>query len=743
MKKILSLFVVTAMLLSLFAQGAAIVPLSEDVMVKDEPTPEAMEEMIKRVRPLIDVPEEYKNFNWDFRSYSYSEPAWYFSWSGDEGEISVECDVEGRIFAYHTYDYTNERKTILPAVSPEELLPVAEEFIKKTAPHLSGLDLRLEDTSTGSIVYSHTYTYYFTRYENDIPVPENTVNVSVNYVTKEVSSFSGNILLGIDFRTGEVIGAEKAKEVLSETQDMILSYRLRTEYDDEGNVSERKAYLVYTPALSYVSVDALTGEVYTERTTWEAIKAPSYNSATGGILMDSVSKEESADAEDGGYRYQLSEEELAQVAVLESLISKDEAAQVVFGDKDLYIPENAYLSNANLTKRYDVKPLDESSEKQEKYTWNLYFLTPGESYLGMNAVVDAHDGSLIRYSADLPYVYHYEEYDIEIPTLTVSKSDAEKTAFEFIQRHQPEKAKLVALSQNNDYAPMKYLDQQDGTSLPVYRAARLNFVRQNEGVDFTYNNILVGVDRASGKITSYNYNWYDDVVFESPKDAVDKKTALAALYENNGFDINYEINRNYTYIDGVLDSVNAETYSRAVYSLYNPASTTVRALDAKLVNYNGDEIEPYGFTGKYSDIEGHWAENTIKRFAWIGYGPAGNLFRPNDNISGADLVMLFETLRIYGANEEILEAESLTRMDAVKLVIDYLGYGKIAALENVFITDFADNSDFASEDIGYAAIARGFGLIEGDGENFRPYDTLTRAEALTVAENVAELGIID
>ena len=66
-----------------------------------------------------------------------------------------------------------------------------------------------------------------------------------------------------------------------------------------------------------------------------------------------------------------------------------------------------------------------------------------------------------------------------------------------------------------------------------------------------------------------------------------------------------------------------------------------------------------------------------------------------------------------------------------------------SALENVFITDFVDNSDFHDEHIGFAAIARGFGLIEGDGENFRPYDTLTRAEAYTIAENVVDLGIMN
>lgn len=749
MKKFLSLTLTLVMLLSCLVPAAfAAMPeesvaLSEVGKTPDEPTPEMMEAMIKKVRPLITVPEDYKDFSWDFRSgYGSSSPSWYFSWSGNDGEISVECDTDGRIFAYYVYDYNGERKTLLPAISPESLLPAVREFIAKTAPHYASLDLRLENTSTGSIFYSHNYTYYFTRYENDIPVPQNTVSVSVNYITKEITSFSANIAFGLDFKSDEnLIGSDKAKEILSTAQDMVLSYRLKSEYDDEGNLTSRKAYLVYTPTLSYVSVDAQSGEVYTERNTWQEV--PSKNMAMGGIMMDSAAKEESS-ADREAADYQLSEEELAQLAVLETLISKDEAAKVIFDDDALYIPENAYLSDAHLTKRnYDIRPLGKNGEKEEKYTWNLYFLTPGEERFGMNAVVDAHDGSLISFNSDLPYVYHYEQYKIEIPSLTINDEKAEKIAADFIKRHQPEKFKSVVLSNKSFYAPMKYIENDDGTSTAIYRASRINFVRQNENIDFDYNNFRIGVDYASGKITSYFYTWYDDVEFESPKDAVSAKDALNALYENNGFGVNYEINRNYTYINGVRDSVNYKTVARAVYSSYAPDTTTIRALGGYLCTYNGDEFVPDAFTGKYSDIQNHWAKETIEKFAWIGYGPDGDKFSPNEKITGEDFISLCETLRIYGDSEETAKAESLSRMDAVKLIIDYLGYGKIASLKNVFITDFADNSDFKNEDIGYAAIARGFGLIEGDGENFRPYDTLTRAEALTIAENTIELGLID
>ncbi len=744
MKKILSLILVSVMLLTSVQTAVFAAIVKEDsVSTYDEPTPEMMEQMIKKVRPLIDVPEEFTEFNWDFRGgSSISNPYWSFYWTDNNtGEVSVTCDAVGRITGYNVYSYGKKITAALPAVSAEELRPIAEQFIEKTAPHLKDLDLRLEDTSFPSVYYNHCYTYLFTRYENNIPVPQNTVSVSVNHITKEVESMNTSINLDTSFeKIDNPITEDKAKEILGEKQEMKLSYRLKTEYDDEGNVTKRLAYLVYTPALSYVSVDAKDGKVYTERNTWQALKAPTVN---GGIMMDSVSKEESAEGS-ANREYQLTEKELEQLEILASLISKDEATKVILENDDLYIHEAAYVSSAYLSKSYSrPQPLGANGEKQDSYVWNLRLMMPGEAYLGMNAVVDAHNGELISYSADLPNEYHYEQYGIEKPELKISKEKAVEIAANFIKEQQPEKYNNVTYSNSNGYATLEYKELENGSYNPIYRAERLTFVRQNEGLDFDYNNFSIGVDLATGKITRYYYTWYDDVVFESPKDAVGSKKAFDALYGADDFGANYEINTNYTYLEGVNNSVNTEIYSRVVYSLYNPVTTTIRALDAKPVDYNGDEITGEKFTGIYSDTDGHWAKQTIERFARIGYGPAGDLFRPNDYITGEDFIRLCETIRIYGDSEEILKLESLSRMEAVKLIIDYLGYGKIATLKNVFITDFADNADFLPQDIGYAAIARGFGLIEGDGENFRPYDTLTRAEAVTIAENVIELGLLN
>ena len=71
----------------------------------------------------------------------------------------------------------------------------------------------------------------------------------------------------------------------------------------------------------------------------------------------------------------------------------------------------------------------------------------------------------------------------------------------------------------------------------------------------------------------------------------------------------------------------------------------------------------------------------------------------------------------------------------MKYVIDAAGYYKVAAMPDIFITDFADNSDLKREDVGFIAVARGMKLVQGDDALFRPYESITRAEAATLAVN--------
>ena len=723
--------------------------------VSNEPTTQ------EKVRPLIDVPEEYEDFNWHYSAGSYySLPAWELSWTdGETGSISVRCDNRGRILNYENYLYKTDRTSSLPKYGPEAFVKTATDFIERTLPYTKEIDLRLTETATSSL-YNHTYSYNFGRYENGILVPDNNISVTVNHETGVVTYLNARFTHGIEFKAPEgIISEEEAKEILAENQKMILSYRLLTEYDEETwEVKSKKAYLVYTPEKSYVSVDAFTGKVYNERNTWSVNEKGSAGGSVGnlnGALNDSVAKEEaSLDRE-----YQLTEKELEQLEILEQLITKEEAIAIITQNADLYIDRKATAITARLSKDTRAVPVKAGSdgETEDGYVWRIDFHSPSNEekyhYSNMNAVIDATDGTIISFNCDIPGYYYYSQNQLPYPELKFTEDEAAKIADNFIKKHQAQKHENIRLSDSWNHTAIKYIELDNGDSTPVYGCKTFRFVRVNEGVDFTYNSFSVAVDLVSGKVTSYNFNWDDDVEFESPKNVISPDEALMSLYSYDGFGLTYEINSDYTYNKYLLDAgegkyidydalYTSETYSRAVYSAYALGTTVIRAADGKMIDYSGEEYQERGMH-VYSDIEGHWAEDTILRFTYAGIGFEGEEFKPDENITSDELYELLTNSRLYNYSEDfMLEEGTVTRADAVKYIIYALGYGKVASLENVFISDFADGTVLKSHDVGHIAIARAFGIIEGDGNSFRPYDYLTRAEAVTIIENVIEKQLL-
>ena len=731
-----------------------------------EPTSSDMERLIKLVKPKLGIPEECDNFNWHYTAPDYARAAeWRFDWSDKEYKTSVHvsCDENGNITSYSiNRSDRSARGFKMPEFTKEALAANAATALEKLCPEAAG-SFRLSASQSGGL-YSQSFRYTFTRYENGVIVPDDTATVSVDYTTGELLSFDCRFHYGLDFGAAAAIDSEEAKKLLSEKQTMKLSYRLKTEFDDEGNFTGRKAYLVYTPEIPYLSADAESGEIYTERNTWQVV------TSGGGSDGMANSKADLSTSPEAGREYELSEKELAQLDVLDGLISKKEAVDSVLDNSALYIESAATAVDARLIKRgssarpYYPIAAENAHQAEERYVWSIRFSAPYEQSVKengyysayMNAVVDAESGELLSFHTSVPdYGYYINDYKNETPPELTITADAARGIFrDFAEQQIPAIMAQTRLSDENGSVVIGYEKTADSAVplVPVYRCTRVNFVRVNEGVDFPYNTVSGAVDRVTGKVTDYGYDWYDDVVFESPADAMTPESAYRILLDSEGFGLNYEINSDYTYKQYLADSVSAQVmdigelyetkqYTRLVYSGYAYDSTTVSALSGELLGYSG---EPYERKEDYvyDDLDGHWAEADIRMLTDLGFGFEGSSFRPDAAITEAEYLQL---LRFFGktpvdSNPETPSDAAITRTQAVKTVIDAAGYYKIAGMPDIFVTDFADNSELRREDVGFIAIARGLGLVQGDAAHFRPYDDITRAEAVTLIVNFLKLS---
>ena len=75
------------------------------------------------------------------------------------------------------------------------------------------------------------------------------------------------------------------------------------------------------------------------------------------------------------------------------------------------------------------------------------------------------------------------------------------------------------------------------------------------------------------------------------------------------------------------------------------------------------------------------------------------------------------------------DSAAVTREQAFVYMIRLAGYDSVASLSDIYKVSYADGDKLSDGLIGYAAILSGMGIIEGDGGNIRPKDSITRAEA--------------
>jgi len=652
-------------------------------------TADSTEEMataIALVKERVEIPENCTEFNGRKNVYE-GETSWEFSWATPEEvtpqmQIRVTLRAENIISGFSSYlskETAYKPGKTLPLLSSEDVICKAVDFCAAMNPTLAS---QYTAEAVATLSGDH-YSILVPRIVEGIPVYNNSANLWICSQTGQVETFNlthseKSVFTG----TEGSIDIEAAQAAYKQNGYMRLEYRFFNE----------EAKLVYVPGKTENLISAMTGEPFTP-------------GGDGTVFDKEAGRAESMMAADSvnGVAATLTPQERKAVEEAAGLLSYEEATAKLKSVPYFHIPAEATLEAGNTYKDANGRYILRVSlgGKDMNYTY-------GE--------LDGETGEILYYYTN----NRNEEKKVQNGEAAQAVYDAFVAAY---------------LSAYQGSLSEKKIDVTE-------YGVNITAEREENGIPVYGDAVTVTVD-GNGNITSYRLNWQQNKTFPSPDGILSEDEAYAILFGNGAPRLSY-------YAESGQGTVIYVTDSREF--------SFIAAGDGTLLNYDG---KPYinKTAGAYTDVAGHYAEEAILALASVGARLGDSAFMPDAIITQAEFVGLVsncimdyyplvdgapDQARLYSfaVNRGILPASEkapdtpLTRELAVAYLLRAMDYGAFAEIEGIFRCDFADEANITPALYGYVAIAKGMGLVRGDGNgNFAPNREITRGEAAVIIYN--------
>ena len=641
--------------------------------------------------------------------------------------VSVSIDERGTVTSYNNYKPSDYTKRKFPKVSRQEAALKAEDFIKKVNPGALS-QVRLNENNQ-PVQMEFNYNFNYTRVFNGIPFYNNFITVDVNNETGEIQNYYLNWTEDLEFPPADkVISIEEARKAYKEKLGLRLVYNHT--YED----NKVKVYAAYVPKYdSGYCIDALTGEKV------ELVPGyfGPYPGGMGDGRMGSMNMEKAVSYD---YAPALTPDELNAVEKVSRLIKKEDAEARARASKHIGLSGNFKLSSASLSKEWGLP---------DEFTWHLYFEYPpngdNNEFKSVSARINALTGEIRGFYISNNNSSAEGKFDE-----AASKAAVEK----FLKEMQPDKYSQTEYDETMKGYPILLADK---------RPAQYNFrfVRKVNGVYFPGNALTVGYDAVNGKILSYDMSWFD-IAYPSVDGAASLESVYEILFREIGLELQYSQKYPIDYYGKFSSEVsNTKPEVKLVYALKRNKPQIFDANTGVILNYNGEpykEIKPVNYT----DIKGSFAEKQIIALAEYGIALEGTAFKPDNNITQKDfLLLLSKTMNYYdpepysaaGNNKETEQLYNfmiregvvkpgekapdavLTRENGIKFIIRALKYDRVADIKGIFLCTFKDKDKINPDLTGYVSIAQGLKIVSGSNGYLNPGDSLTRAQAAVMIYN--------
>ena len=606
---------------------------------------------------------------------------------------------DGTIMSYSRYE-DNQNKG-LSSLSREEGGKISLDFIKAVLPSQIKIEeVKLEDTWINDTTMSYNYGIYKGGNAQSLQVKNVSLRVTVDKYDKKVTGYYCDYLiqyLNTSFPSDSgMIGEEKAANAYMDADGVKLVYIPVPDYDKK----KTKVFAAYVQGADNFYIDAKTGE---------PVYAPQYYSGrydkAGAGGMGGISNEER----------DLSPAEQAEVDRLKEFISSEEAAKI--------IKEKAPIASKMGKVTGTSFRADYFNEKE--YYWNI-------SFEEGNATVDAKSGEI----RNLDYYGERSE-----SKRGISYEKAASIAQDFVNKATPSRAEAVKIQENSE-------NSSEDSFWTV------EFQRYEKDTEVYGNNLTVYISKANGTIYSYYTYWNNIESFPQIQDNLGKAGAFKVYDENKTFSPMYVMkNTGVSIYDTIKDK--KDNVALLVYGFTERKSFAVDSTTGDLLTMNGKAYKGEGGNSvSYSDIKGKWYEATVSKLLENGYYIEGEKFEAAKQITQEEFFRyLYSPIQFYYETEElydmlkysdvIKEAEIapskiLTRQEAAKFSIRYLGLDKAATIKGIYKKPFNDRIAESYE--GYAAISKGLGIMKGDSKGrFNGANVLNRAESAVIIFNTVNI----
>ncbi len=694
------------------------------------------------VKATLAVGDEYTDFYGE-PNETYLGTRWELNWSGEDTSLHVSATEEGKVLSMSRGFSSDWRENkfgpSFPAMTQDQAKAKAEAFVQKV---LTKGETAVFDDSWDSAAGLDVEQYGFggTIYLNGLKTPM-SFRVWVNVKQGDVTNFWRDDESGY---AGSVPGPstvttdDKARALLRDTLELELIY-VRDSVDD-------KAVLRYVPrSTDDFYVDASTGKLVNLTELREEL----YKSAAAG---DAAAPEASVNTSMAADRNGLTQAELDGIAKLEGVKDKEELDKLVRAWKAFKLDgfelsgcsysverKDGGISPRPITVNVIAEPeaedADETAPADAKVTAYLtYVKKVGNGVSRRNVTVDAKTGELKSMGG-------YNSYD-EAPGKT-AKAAAQKKGEAFLKE-----------LWGDQFGKCKLYTSTEAEERKASDAWVFTYAQKVNGYFFPENTITVRVSADDGSVMGFNKSFDDDVEFDSADGLIDLEAAKTAWVDS------FPVELAYIAVPVKLDLLGQEVKPliNAGYSFYNalkPGYELGRrdvwylGVDAKTGELVKEpETAPDIMT--YDDVAGHWAETALTELAQYNVGWFGGKADPNGELTQiAYLALLLsadgyryipgegsaDDLYDYAVRRGLLtkaerdDDKVLTRGEMVKLLLDSLGYKAVANIPGIFRCDFADAAAIPAEQMGYAALAQGLGIISGGLEGgYAPDRGAIRAE---------------